>query len=85
MKIWAEVLRVGSIGFNENFSSWAETHCDCIRTLLEVRPKGPYFLGGWTGAGVIAYEMAQQLTRRGENVALVILFETQNQAHWPEV
>ena len=57
----------------------------CIQTLLEVQPKGPYFLGGWCDAGVIAYEMVQQLTRRGETVALVILFDTQNQAHRPDV
>jgi amino acid adenylation domain-containing protein len=56
----------------------------CVQTLLEVQPEGPYFLGGWSDAGVMAYEMAQQLRARGETVALVVLFDAENQAHRPE-
>jgi thioesterase domain-containing protein/acyl carrier protein len=47
-----------------------------IRALREVRPHGPYFLGGWSHAGVIAYEMMQQLMASGEDVPLMILFDT---------
>jgi len=47
-----------------------------IRALRDVRPHGPYYLGGWSHAGVIAYEMAQQLHSQGEVVALVALFDT---------
>ena len=57
----------------------------CVQTLLDVQPEGPYFLGGWSDAGVIAYEMAQQLQRRGASVALVVLFDAKNQAHHPDV
>ncbi len=52
----------------------------CVQTLLQVQPEGPYFLGGWSDAGVMAYEMAQQLRQRGESVALVVLFDAENQA-----
>jgi len=55
----------------------------CVQTLLEVQPEGPYFLGGWSDAGVMAYEMARQLRERGETVALVVLFDAENQAHRP--
>jgi amino acid adenylation domain-containing protein len=57
----------------------------CVQTLLQVQPEGPYFLGGWSDAGVMAYEMAQQLQDRGETVALVVLFDAENQAHRPDV
>ena len=57
----------------------------CVQTLLQVQPEGPYFLGGWSDAGVMAYEMAQQLQQRGETVALVVLFDAENQGHRPDV
>jgi amino acid adenylation domain-containing protein len=56
----------------------------CVETLRQVQPHGPYFLGGWSDAGVMAYEMAQQLERLGETVALVVLFDAENQAHRPD-
>jgi thioesterase domain-containing protein len=36
---------------------------------------GPYHLAGWSQAGVIAYEMAQQLRTRGKEVGMVILLD----------
>ncbi|MGA8489219.1 MAG: amino acid adenylation domain-containing protein [Terriglobales bacterium] len=44
-----------------------------IRT---VQPKGPYFFGGFSFGGLVAYEMAQQLRAAGEEVGLVVLFDT---------
>lgn len=44
-----------------------------IRTLQQ---SGPYFLGGYSIGGKIAFEMAQQLHRQGEKVALLALFDT---------
>ncbi len=41
-----------------------------------VRPRGPYLLGGASFGGVIAFEMAQQLVRQGEEVALLVLIDT---------
>jgi amino acid adenylation domain-containing protein len=55
----------------------------CIQTLREVQKEGPYFLGGWSDAGVIAYEMAQQLEQQGQKVALVVLFDADNPAYRP--
>jgi thioesterase domain-containing protein len=36
---------------------------------------GPYYLGGFCGGGLIAYETARQLKAQGHGVALVALFE----------
>src|SRR6202012_3200805 len=44
-----------------------------IEALREVRPAGPYSLGGWPMGGVVAFEMARQLEAAGETVDLVAL------------
>jgi thioesterase domain-containing protein len=41
-----------------------------------VQPEGPYFLGGVCSGGTVAFEMAQQLHARGQDVALLALVET---------
>jgi thioesterase domain-containing protein len=47
-----------------------------ITALRSVQPEGPYLLGGWSMGGVVAYEMARQLTAAGAGVALVALIDT---------
>ena len=47
-----------------------------VRAIRMVQPKGPYLLGGFCFGGQIAYEMARQLKRVGEEVALVAMFES---------
>jgi glutamate-1-semialdehyde aminotransferase/thioesterase domain-containing protein/acyl carrier protein len=49
-----------------------------LRELRTVRPRGPYYLGGYCLGGTIAYEMAQILQREGEEVPLVALLDTYN-------
>ena len=39
------------------------------------QPHGPYFLGGMCAGGVIAYEIANQLTAAGERVELVAILD----------
>src|SRR5207247_2470137 len=49
------------------------------RYLSELRvaqPNGPYRLGGWSMGGVVAFEMAQQLTSLGQEVALLALVDS---------
>jgi thioesterase domain-containing protein len=47
-----------------------------VEALREVQPHGPYALGGWSLGGVIAWEVAQQLRRRGETVDLLALLDS---------
>ncbi|MBW4678187.1 MAG: amino acid adenylation domain-containing protein [Desmonostoc geniculatum HA4340-LM1] len=49
---------------------------DYIKALRLVQSQGPYFLGGWSMGGVVAFEMAQQLQRQGHQVALLALLDT---------
>jgi amino acid adenylation domain-containing protein len=47
-----------------------------IHEIRSVQPNGPYFLGGFSFGGLVAYEMAQQLRAGGEDVGLLVLFDT---------
>jgi amino acid adenylation domain-containing protein len=47
-----------------------------LEAMLEVQPEGPYFLGGWSMGGTVAFEMAQQLRLRGEQVAMLVLLDS---------
>jgi thioesterase domain-containing protein len=47
-----------------------------IEMIQNVQPHGPYFLGGWSMGGVIAYEAARQLIDEGHRVALVVLIDS---------
>jgi surfactin family lipopeptide synthetase A len=49
---------------------------DYIKEIRSVQPEGPYFLGGYSFGGIIAFEMAQQLTAQSGEQALVVLFDT---------
>jgi amino acid adenylation domain-containing protein len=44
-----------------------------IEVMKEVQPRGPYYLGGESFGGLVAYEMACRLTRAGERVAFLFL------------
>jgi acyl-CoA synthetase (AMP-forming)/AMP-acid ligase II/thioesterase domain-containing protein/acyl carrier protein len=47
-----------------------------ITELRAVQPFGPYYLCGYSMGGWIAYEMAQKLTKAGQRVAFLGLFDT---------
>jgi len=47
-----------------------------ISEMRSVQPHGPYFVGGFSLGGLVAYEIAQQLTAQGEEAALLVMFDT---------
>jgi thioesterase domain-containing protein/acyl carrier protein len=47
-----------------------------IEALRKVQPSGPYYLGGWSFGGLVAFEMAQQLLSSGHQVALLAILDT---------
>jgi acyl transferase domain-containing protein/thioesterase domain-containing protein/acyl carrier protein len=63
----------GDLAPHETFEEAAR---DQLAELREVQPHGPYLLGGFSGGGLVAYEMAQQLVAAGELVAALILLDT---------
>ncbi|QFT61383.1 type I polyketide synthase [Roseivivax sp. THAF30] len=49
---------------------------DYIAEMKQVQPDGPYLVGGFSGGGITAYEIARQLTALGDEVALVAMLDT---------
>lgn len=47
-----------------------------IEEIIQVQPKGPYFIVGHSNAGLLAYEMAQQLVTQHKTIGLVGLIDT---------
>ena len=47
-----------------------------VAELLATRPQGPYLLGGYSGGGLIALEMANRLQAAGHDVPCVVLFDS---------
>ena len=49
-----------------------------INEMRTINADGPYLLGGYCFGGVIAFEIAQQLTRQGKKVSLLALFNSKS-------
>lgn len=47
-----------------------------IEEMRSVQPTGPYFIGGFSGGGITAFEMAHQLRAAGEEVGLLLLLDS---------
>ena len=47
-----------------------------IKSIQSVQPHGPYLLGGHSFGGHVVFEIAQQLQRKGEEIALLAIFDT---------
>ncbi|TWU57198.1 type I polyketide synthase [Rubripirellula reticaptiva] len=66
----------GLIGDDAPHRTFADMARDYLHEVRLIQPEGPYFIGGFSGGGVSAYEMAQQLTAAGQEVAFVALLDT---------
>ncbi|MFN7670793.1 MAG: type I polyketide synthase [Planctomycetota bacterium] len=66
----------GLFGDMAPHATFEEAAADHIAELRTVQPHGPYLLGGFSGGGITAYEMARQLRAAGEEVALLVLLDT---------
>jgi thioesterase domain-containing protein/acyl carrier protein len=65
------------------FASIEDMASAYVREVELIQGDGPYFLTGYCMGGTIAFEMAQQLHRRGRNVGLVALLDTYNWIRTP--
>ncbi|MBU3029965.1 type I polyketide synthase [Paracoccus marinaquae] len=66
----------GLFGEDEPHDDFVDAARDYIAELKQVQPEGPYLLGGFSGGGLIAWEMARQLEAQGDEVALTVLLDT---------
>ncbi|TCP59051.1 amino acid adenylation domain-containing protein [Tumebacillus sp. BK434] len=60
----------------EPLTSIEEQAAAYLAAIRSVQPQGPYRIGAWSLGGTIAYELAHQLTRQGERVELLALFDS---------
>ena len=47
-----------------------------IKEMRELQPEGPYFIGGRSLGGMVAFEMAHQLRAQGQAIGLLALLDT---------
>jgi thioesterase domain-containing protein len=66
----------GLLGNENPHETFEETARDYIAEIRAVQPRGPYLLGGFSGGGITAYEMARQLVAEGEEVPLIVMLDT---------
>ncbi len=66
----------GLYGDAEPHHSLPEAAADYIAEMRQVQPHGPYLLGGFSGGGLTAWEMARQLEAAGETVSMLALLDT---------
>jgi amino acid adenylation domain-containing protein len=52
-----------------------------IHEMRQVQSEGPYYIGGYCFGGLVAFEMAQQLRRMGERVAIVAMLNAPLRFH----
>ena len=58
---------------HESFEEMAAAYIEEIRT---VQPHGPYSIGGFSGGGLTAFEIAHQLRAAGESIGLLLLLDS---------
>ncbi|NND71973.1 MAG: SDR family NAD(P)-dependent oxidoreductase [Rhodothermales bacterium] len=66
----------GVDGKHQPPSSIEEMATEYIAAIKQHQPEGPYCIGGYSGGGVVAYEMARQLKGSGDKVDLLVFFDT---------
>ncbi len=66
----------GLLGGEAPHETLVEAAADCIAEMRQVQPHGPYLVGGFSGGGITAFEIARQLKAAGEETALVVMLDT---------
>ena len=69
-------LEAGEIDANDTSYSIEKIAAQYIESMRKIQPDGPYIIGGYSGGGVIAYEMAYQLVKQGLKVDKLIILDT---------
>ncbi|VAW36161.1 Polyketide synthase modules and related proteins [hydrothermal vent metagenome] len=66
------------------YSRVEEMAAQYIQEIKMVQPNGPYLLSGFCFGGIIAYEMAQQMTESGDEVGLLVFIDPSTPQNKPE-
>jgi thioesterase domain-containing protein/acyl carrier protein len=66
----------GLYGDQEPHLTFEDMAEDYIREIQSVQTEGPYLLGGFSGGGITAFEIARQLRATAQEVSLLVLLDT---------
>jgi thioesterase domain-containing protein len=66
----------GVDGVTAPHASIEEMAAAYLAEVRELQPEGPYLLGGYSGGGMVAFEMARLLTSAGQQVPLLAFLDT---------
>ena len=66
----------GLYGGEEPHGTFEEMAEAYIGEIQQVQPHGPYTIGGFSGGGITAFEMAHQLTAAGEEVSMLLMLDS---------
>ncbi|MEV4641951.1 AMP-binding protein [Actinoplanes sp. NPDC049548] len=69
-------VRAPGLQGGPRYTSVQEMAAAYLHEVLRLQPQGPYHLGGWSMGGVVAYEMARQLSFEGAPTALLLLLDS---------
>lgn len=69
-------IRARGLHGEEMPSRLEDMAAEYVAAIRTVQPSGPYYLGGWSLGGVVAYDMAQQFVAVGEHVRVLALLDT---------
>jgi thioesterase domain-containing protein len=75
----------GLSGTNFPHTTIEEMATHYLEEMRAVQSHGPYFLGGWSMGGVVAFEIAQQIQKQGEQVGLLALLDSRAPAPAPDI
>ena len=66
----------GLLGNDTPHKTIQEAAADYIAEMRSVQQQGPYYVGGFSGGGIFALEIAQQLKAMGQHTQLLVLLDT---------
>lgn len=72
----------GLSGDVEPLDSVEDMAAHYISEIITVNPSGPFFIGGFSFGGIVAFEMAKQLKAQGKEVKVLALFDSYVYPHY---
>ncbi len=66
----------GLLGDDEPHRSFPDMARDYLEEVRAVQPDGPYYLGGFSGGGITALEMAMQLLAQEQEIGILVLLDS---------
>jgi len=72
-------------GSDQIYDSIEQMAADYLKAVQSIQDEGPYFIGGYSFGGLVAFEMAQQLRRDGQEIAALLILDSMSPASTKQV